>query len=178
MSQCVHAAGTLGECVPMGWKEAKDIRIWDRREERYRSEAERIGGGNPLFFFILPHREMRELILRGLHLFFSPLARHLFLYFTTFAFWHALCFLILIFQSYIQKVFLGCHSPLAFGSLLSVLLFECALSLILPHPSLQGLWVLCCMVISLQTFICSFFVFFLFLRSCFSPASPGGCQTL
>lgn len=139
LSLCVHAVGTLGECVPMGWIEAKDIRIWDRREERYQSEAERIGGGNPLFF-ILPHREMRELILRGLHLFF-PLPLHLFLYFTTFAFWHALCFLILIFQSYIQKVFLCCHSPLAFCNLFSVLLFEFALSLILPHPSLQGLWV-------------------------------------
>lgn len=62
-----------------------------------------------LFFFILPHREMRELILRGLHLFFS-LPLHLFRYFTTFAFWHALCCLILIFQSFSQNVFLCCHS--------------------------------------------------------------------
>lgn len=136
----VPSARTLGECVPTGWIEAKDIRIWDRREERYQSKAERIGGGNPLFF-ILPHREMRELILKGLHLFFFPLPLHLTLYFTTFAFWHGLCFPILIVPSHIHEVFLGSHSPLAFFSPLTFLLFDFPLSLILPHPSLQGLWV-------------------------------------
>lgn len=118
----VPSTCTLGECVPTGWIEAKDIRIWDRREERYQSKAERIGGGNPLFF-ILPHREMRELILKGLHLFFFSLPLHLALYFTTFAFWHGLCFPILIFPSHIHEMFLCSRSPLAFFSPLFFLLF-------------------------------------------------------
>lgn len=46
-------------------------RVKARERERYQGEAERIGGGNPLFFPFLPHREMRELIPGSLHLFFS-----------------------------------------------------------------------------------------------------------
>ena len=98
-------------------QEGREISKWGWEDRRWKSSF--------FFFFILPHREMRELILRGLHLFFF-LPLHLFLYFTTFAFWHALCFLILIFQSHIQKVLLCCHSTLAFGSLISVLFFEFA----------------------------------------------------
>lgn len=136
----VPSARTLGECVPTGWIEAKDIRIWDRREERYQSKAERIGGGNPLFF-ILPHREMRELILKGLHLFFfspSP-SRSVF---------HYLCLLTWsllpdfnISISYAWSVSMLSFTISIFHSSFSFLLFDFPLSLILPHPSLQGLWV-------------------------------------
>lgn len=72
--------------VPTRWMETKDIRIWGRSRERYQSQAQRIEGGNPLFS-ILAHREMRELILGGLHLFF-PLS--ICLYSTSFASWHSL----------------------------------------------------------------------------------------
>lgn len=75
-------------------------------------------------------------------------------------------------------MFLCCHSLFAVFSLLSVLLFEFELSPILPsslrpslHAGFMGLWY---MVISLQTFICSVFVFFL-LCSWFSASSPAGC---
>lgn len=86
LAMCARASGELSECVPTRWMETKDIRIWGRSRERYQSQAQRIEGGNPLFS-ILAHREMRELILGGLHLFF-PLS--ICLYSTILASWHSL----------------------------------------------------------------------------------------
>lgn len=182
LAMCARASGELSECVPTQWMETKDIRIWGRSRERYQSQAQRIEGGNPLFS-ILAHREMRELILGGLHLFF-PLS--ICLYSTIFASWHSLRSL--------PNVTLPpppptppSHSRLVFLLSFPSSIFFCIFS----FPPLRPFLFLCpqfsiflpgvppCMVygfmmhgnLATNTFICSFFVF-LFAVSHFFFFSP------
>lgn len=178
---CARASGELSECVPTRWMETKDIRIWGRSRERYQSQAQRIEGGNPLFS-ILAHREMRELILGGLHLFF-PLS--ICLYSTIFASWHSLRSLPNVTLSptllcLILALFFFSHSHHSFSffasspSLLYVPFF-----FLCPQFSIFLPGVPPCMVygfmmhgnLAANMFICSFFVFlfavsrfFLFFR--------------